>query len=223
MISLCSTLTSGTSNYKNIASLCCTFISDTPSCSNLYQCCSTFYSGTPEYKNTKDIDTSLGCRIVVLDSNISVTIPPVMASGMATDVDIPWAPSDVDAENNTTRWGDNRPSMLNYISHEAVYTQSAAYGSDNHTCILSTSNSNSYHNTSTKCCTNISIHVSSAATHSSETDSLDIFNLELDSHANMPVVGRGTYIVAHTGRTADLQAYNPDYESMQIPIFDASL
>ena len=39
----------------------------------------------------------------------------------------------------------------------------------------------------------------------------------------MPIVGRGAYIIAHTGKTADVQAYNPDYESMQIPIVDAAL
>ena len=39
----------------------------------------------------------------------------------------------------------------------------------------------------------------------------------------MPVVGRDAYIIAHTGKTADVQAYNPDYESMQIPIVDAAL
>ena len=136
---------------------------------------------------------------------------------------IQWAPNDVDDDYNTTRRGTHRPSILSNISHEVIYTQSAASGSDNHTCILSTSNSNSYHNTSTKCCTNNTVYVSSTAIHSSESKSLEIFNLELDSHANMPVVGRGAYIVAHTSRTADVQAYNPDYESMQIPIVDAAL
>ena len=57
------------------------------------------------------------------------------------------------------------------------------------------------------------MQMSSAAVHSSKTNSLEVFNLELDSHANMLVVGRGTYILAHTGKTADVQAYNPDYES----------
>ena len=37
--------------------------------------------------------------------------------------------------------------------------------------------------------------------------------LELDSHANMPVVGGGTYIVVHTGKTAEVSAYNPNYGS----------
>ena len=37
------------------------------------------------------------------------------------------------------------------------------------------------------------------------------------------MVGRGAYIIAHTGKTADVQTYNPDYESMQIPIVDAAL
>ena len=39
----------------------------------------------------------------------------------------------------------------------------------------------------------------------------------------MPVVGRGAYIVAHTGKMAEVHAYNPDYGSKQIPIVDATL
>ena len=62
-----------------------------------------------------------------------------------------------------------------------------------------------------------------AVINGSEDYSLDVSNLELDSHANMPVVGRGTYIVAHTGKTVDVQAYNPVYESMEIPIVDNAL
>jgi hypothetical protein len=65
--------------------------------------------------------------------------------------------------------------------------------------------------------------VSSAAADNSEPSLFEVFNLEHDSRANMPVVGRGAYIIAHTGKTADVQVYNPDYESMQIPIVDAAL
>ena len=39
----------------------------------------------------------------------------------------------------------------------------------------------------------------------------------------MPVVGRVVYTIAHTGKTADVQAYNPNYESMKIHIVDAVL
>ena len=37
---------------------------------------------------------------------------------------------------------------------------------------------------------------------------------ELDSHANMPVVGRHAFIIAETGRIADVNAFTPDYSSM---------
>ena len=44
-----------------------------------------------------------------------------------------------------------------------------------------------------------------------------------DSHANMVVVGRHAYILSDTGRTADVNAFTPDYESMQVPIVDAAV
>ena len=47
--------------------------------------------------------------------------------------------------------------------------------------------------------------------------------MELDSHANMPVVGKHAYILSDTGRTADVNAYNPQYETMVIPIVDAAV
>ena len=46
---------------------------------------------------------------------------------------------------------------------------------------------------------------------------------DLDSHANMAVVGRHAYILSDTGRTADVNAFTPDYESMQVPIVDAAV
>ena len=47
--------------------------------------------------------------------------------------------------------------------------------------------------------------------------------IELDSHANMPVVGRQVFILNETGRTASVSAYNPDYPCKHIPIVDAAL
>ena len=38
---------------------------------------------------------------------------------------------------------------------------------------------------------------------------------ELDSHANMPVVGRHAYIISKTGKTADVSPFTPDYKSMK--------
>ena len=46
------------------------------------------------------------------------------------------------------------------------------------------------------------------------------FRLELDSHANMPVVGKGAH-VEYTGRTADVNAFSPQYDTAQLPIVDA--
>ena len=46
---------------------------------------------------------------------------------------------------------------------------------------------------------------------------------ELDSHANMPVVGRHAYIISDTGRIADVNPLTPDYTSMQVNIVDAAV
>eukprot|EP00957_Ditylum_brightwellii_P185696 14138468-Ditylum_brightwellii.AAC.1 len=45
--------------------------------------------------------------------------------------------------------------------------------------------------------------------------------MELDSHANMPVVGRHAYVISDTGRIADVSPFTPDYSSMEIKIVDA--
>ena len=46
---------------------------------------------------------------------------------------------------------------------------------------------------------------------------------ELDSHANMPVVGHHAYIISDMGRIADVNPFTPDYHSMQVPIVDATV
>ena len=46
---------------------------------------------------------------------------------------------------------------------------------------------------------------------------------ELDSHANMPVVGKNVFVLAETGRTCDVNAFTPDYEPMKVPIVDAAV
>ena len=47
---------------------------------------------------------------------------------------------------------------------------------------------------------------------------------DLDSHANMPVVGRNAYIISDTGRIADVNPFTPDYAStMRISIVDAAV
>jgi len=45
---------------------------------------------------------------------------------------------------------------------------------------------------------------------------------DLDSHANMPVVGSGCYIVGDTGKTVDVSPFTPDYDNLKdIPVVDA--
>jgi hypothetical protein len=46
---------------------------------------------------------------------------------------------------------------------------------------------------------------------------------ELDSHVNMPAVGRHAYIISDTGRMADVSSFTPDYASMQLRIVDAAV
>ena len=48
-------------------------------------------------------------------------------------------------------------------------------------------------------------------------------SIELDSNANMPVVGASAYIISDTGETAYVNAYSPEYESRKIKIVDAAL
>ena len=46
---------------------------------------------------------------------------------------------------------------------------------------------------------------------------------ELDTHANMPDVGRNAYILAESGKTVDVSPYTPDYQSMTVPMVDAAV
>ena len=46
---------------------------------------------------------------------------------------------------------------------------------------------------------------------------------ELDSHANMTVVGLDAYVISETGRTAVIQPYSPDYDIKDIPIVHAAV
>ena len=47
--------------------------------------------------------------------------------------------------------------------------------------------------------------------------------MDLDSLANMAVVGRHAYILSDMGRTAKVNPFTPDYKSMQVPIVDAAV
>jgi hypothetical protein len=63
------------------------------------------------------------------------------------------------------------------------------------------------------------VDVSEDTTDIDEQDS----RTELDSHVNMPVVGRNAYIISDMGRVADVNAFTPDYSSMRISIIDAAV
>ena len=72
------------------------------------------------------------------------------------------------------------------------------------------------------------IMVASAETSVSANDMMaDTTNeptrTELDSHANMPVVGKNAYILAETGKTVDVSPFTPDYQAMEVPLVDAAI
>ena len=46
-------------------------------------------------------------------------------------------------------------------------------------------------------------------------------HMELDSHTNMPVVGKHAYIIAETGKKVDVSPFMPDYHSLMVPLVDA--
>ena len=46
---------------------------------------------------------------------------------------------------------------------------------------------------------------------------------ELDSHANMPVVGKHAYIIAETGKKVDVSPFTPDYKLLTVPPVDAMI
>ena len=45
--------------------------------------------------------------------------------------------------------------------------------------------------------------------------------MELDSHANTPVVGKHAYIIAETGKKVDVSPFTPDYKPLTVPLVDA--
>ena len=46
---------------------------------------------------------------------------------------------------------------------------------------------------------------------------------ELDSHANMAVVGSESYIIEETGEIANVQPYSPDYECRELKVIHAGV
>ena len=47
--------------------------------------------------------------------------------------------------------------------------------------------------------------------------------MELDSPANMPVVGKHAYIIAETGKKVDVSPFTPDYKLLIVPLVDATV
>ena len=47
--------------------------------------------------------------------------------------------------------------------------------------------------------------------------------MELDSHANMPVVGKYAYIIAETRKKVDVSLITPDYKLLTVPLVDATV
>ena len=46
---------------------------------------------------------------------------------------------------------------------------------------------------------------------------------DLDSHANMFVAGKDVHVLAKTGRTASVQAYDPSMQPVQLDIIDCAV
>ena len=46
---------------------------------------------------------------------------------------------------------------------------------------------------------------------------------ELDSRANMPVIGMNAYIVSKIGETVDVAPFKPDYKPISVELVDAAL
>ena len=46
---------------------------------------------------------------------------------------------------------------------------------------------------------------------------------ELDSHANMPVIGKNAYILSKIGETVDGAPFTPDYQPISVELVDAAL
>ena len=46
---------------------------------------------------------------------------------------------------------------------------------------------------------------------------------DLDSHANMPVVGAGAFVIAELGRTFYIRPCSSHYSPMKVPFMDATV
>ena len=70
----------------------------------------------------------------------------------------------------------------------------------------------------------ISVLVSNAAVGCSiQSVTNKISRTELDSHANMPVMGRDALVVSDTGRVMEVNPFTPDYDAIRVKLVDAAL
>ena len=46
---------------------------------------------------------------------------------------------------------------------------------------------------------------------------------ELNSHANMPVIGMNAYMLSKIGETVDVTPFTPDYKPISVELVDAAL
>ena len=65
-------------------------------------------------------------------------------------------------------------------------------------------------------------YIAKASTLGKGNDNL-ISRTDLDTHANMAVVGINAYILSYTGATAEVNAFTPDHAAMTIQIVDAAV
>ena len=56
-----------------------------------------------------------------------------------------------------------------------------------------------------------------------DSENLDGTRRELDSHANMPVVGQHSYTINYSGQKVDVIPFTPQYRSMEAELVDAAL
>ena len=47
--------------------------------------------------------------------------------------------------------------------------------------------------------------------------------MELDSHMNIPVVGKHAYIIAETSKKVDVSPFTPDYQPLTVPLVAATV
>ena len=57
---------------------------------------------------------------------------------------------------------------------------------------------------------------------STENENITYFErMDLDTHANMVVLGRNCHVVNYSGKTAEVHPFSPEYEALQVPIVHA--